>query len=147
VTLGTEGAACSRDADVQAAPVRRDCKSLPKPSLVSTFLLCLGAGPGHAVAKRSTRTSRYRAHRGGDREHGQERAARVREPPRPTVHASAEMAIPANAEVPQLGAQNPRATPTTSMTLRTKLQLRDLVDRWDEIDLGDLLETLETECC
>ena len=32
------GAACSRDADVQAAPVHRDCKSLPQPPLGSAFL-------------------------------------------------------------------------------------------------------------
>ncbi len=31
----TVGAACSRDADLQAAPARRDCKSLPQPPRVS----------------------------------------------------------------------------------------------------------------
>ena len=35
VILGAVGAACSRDADLQAAPARRDCKSLPQPPRVS----------------------------------------------------------------------------------------------------------------
>ena len=90
----------------------------------------------------STRTSRRRAHRRGDREHGQERAARVGKPPCPGVRALAQMEVPANAAQQELGTDHKRAATPPQETSGAKSKLAQASeDAYGDAILESALQT------